>query len=481
MSQAKQMLKQSSIYAIGNIIRQLVGFIMLPVYTHYLSPADFGVVSLLIFMVSLIELLFGGHMFHAVPKFYFDEDDVAERKKVVSTALLLTALISSFSVLVVMFFSKSISLHLLGASDYSLLVAMFAVQILTNALENYGLVYIRLLKKAWMFMGFSMSKLVLQLSLNIWFVVILDKGLLGIALSSLISSSVMALILTVYTLSKVKFSLTRNIASYLIRFSWPLWISGLAGLYIGSSNRYFIRVFSSLDEVGLFELAAKFGGVVVLLFWTPFAQYWQTERFNIHKKPNAIAIFQTTFSLVSVVLVSAGLAMSLFSEEVIILMSSDEFHEAIKAIPFLVLSAVFSSLIIFNNFSFLVTEKTGWMSRNSFVTAGVISVFYLVLIPEYGFVGAAQAVALGKFIQFIIVFYAAKKQYDMQLFLSPLFLSILAAILAFYLSILFSNDDILLSILTKSAVLVGYGFFALLTLLKVPTIRAFAANYIRKD
>ena len=70
-----RLLKSSSVYAISGILRNLIGFIMLPVYTRYLSPADYGIVALMVFVVSLIEITVAGRMGHAPQKFYHDEQD----------------------------------------------------------------------------------------------------------------------------------------------------------------------------------------------------------------------------------------------------------------------------------------------------------------------------------------------------------------------------------------------------------------------
>ena len=425
MTQAKRMVKHSSIYAIGNISRQLVGFVMLPVYTHYLTPADYGVVGLLIFMVSLIELVFGGHMFHAVPKYYFEQEGDRDRKTIISTALLLTSVISLTAVIAVVLLRDYSSLGIFGTQEYGLVVAMFSVLILTQGLENYALVYIRIQSRPWLFISVNFAKLFLQLALNIWFVVILEWGVLGIASSTLLSSTIFAAGMTIYTLRSTGLNYSSAIALKLFRFCWPLWVSGLAGLYIGSANRYFIRIFSSLDDVGLFELAAKFGSIIMLLVWTPFAQYWQTERFKIYQEPNPIPIYQNVFKYIGIMLVAVGFLIGLYAGPVIKIMSAEAFHSAADAVPFLVYAAVFQCLTIFCNFSFLVKEKTGWMSRNNYITAVIVTGFYFALIPVLGFVGASIALMLAHMSQFFMVFFVAKKHYDMQLPLSPLLIALI--------------------------------------------------------
>lgn len=78
---SSNLVSHSIIYAAGNITRQLVGFIMLPIYTSYLSPADYGVIGLLTFAVSLTGILFGAQLVQAVPKYYYDQKTKKRQKR----------------------------------------------------------------------------------------------------------------------------------------------------------------------------------------------------------------------------------------------------------------------------------------------------------------------------------------------------------------------------------------------------------------
>ncbi|MEA1081845.1 oligosaccharide flippase family protein [Marinobacter qingdaonensis] len=423
MSQTAQMVKHSTIYAVGNISRQLVGFLMLPIYTSYLTPADYGVIGLLVFLVSLFEIILGGHMFQAVPKFYHEEDSVHRKNAVVTTAFLVTSLFSGFACLVMASFSTPISAGVFGDTQYSIYIVIFSFLILTHALEQYSLTYLRIIKRPWTFFNFSMAKLALQLTLNIITIVILEWGLMGLALSSLASSVIIALALTIYTFCHTGFSVRKAIAVNILKFSWPLWISGLIGLYIGSSNRYFVRVFSSLDDVGLFELAAKFGAIVGVLVWQPFSLYWQTERFAIAKTDNPYPAYSLAFRMITAMLFISGIWVNAFSPVIIQLMSAPPFHPSVGAVPFLVLAGIFQCLTIFNNFSFMYKNRTLELTKNSLFAAGVITVFYLVLIPLYGFVGASVALAAGSIGHYAYALYAANKLYPLKIGQKPLFVA----------------------------------------------------------
>jgi O-antigen/teichoic acid export membrane protein len=311
-SNARRLIKHSTIYAIGNISRQLIGFIMLPVYTRYLTPADYGVIGLLTFSVSLIEGVFGARLGQAMPKFYFEQDTQRDRNAVISTALIVTGGISTLMT-AILFLTRGTSAELLFGTDrYAAVLGLFCFSILINALESQSLVYLQIQGLPKLFVTINLVKLATQFAFNIFFVVYLKWGVTGIAISSISSSGIFAICLSVFSFVRAGVRYDFPLARRMIVFSWPLWVAGIASLYINSAGRYYIRIFSSLADVGLYELAAKFGGILTLLIAQPFSRFWDTERFNHYRKSNNAEIFRGVFQVYATLLALTALAISLF-------------------------------------------------------------------------------------------------------------------------------------------------------------------------
>jgi O-antigen/teichoic acid export membrane protein len=416
----RRMLRHSSVYAFGSIIKNIVSFIMLPLYTRYLSPADYGVISLMVLMLSLFELLFGARLGYALPKMFAESRSEQDKKTLISTALLFMIVVGALSSTAVFFTRSTLSTLIFGSTGYTVIVAYFSFMVLTQSVETHGLDYIRLQQRPWLFLVANILKLVMQLSLNIWFIVGLHKGVVGVAASTMISSATMAVLLLLYTVVKTGIRYDHKSALRMLAFSWPMWLAGLAGLYIGSSNRYYMRIFSGIDSTGLYSLAERFSGIMTMLIWQPFAQYWMVESFKFHQQGNRAA-FRVVFAILGAILFIAALGISLFASPVIHVMSSRPFYPATQAVPFLVLSAIFSCMSGFVSFSFLVAEKTKQLGAYSYLTAVIVTVLYVALIPVLGHVGAAMASAMAQGIQLTIAYRQGRRLYDMDLSMSFLF------------------------------------------------------------
>ena len=277
-------LGHAATYATANIARRAVGFLMLPIYTRYLTPADYGVVGLLTFALALFEPIFGARLARAIPKFYLEVTDARSKRAVIWGALGLSAAVSAVTVLA-LFLSRGAGAQLLfGNRNYALVFGLFATNLLTQPVEETGMMYIRLQERSKLFLCFSMLKLLLQVSLNLLLVVHWRGGVLGVVEGGVISSTLIGMVLTIYVALYERPAFEWGLTRRMLQFCWPLWLSGFAGLYIGSSGAMYLRVFGSLAAVGLLELGLKFATVVDMLIWNPFWQHWEPMSYRYYRE-----------------------------------------------------------------------------------------------------------------------------------------------------------------------------------------------------
>lgn len=464
-SSQKKAAKHLSIYAVGTVIRQLASFIMLPIYTTYLTPADYGAIALLGFMAALTELFLGIRMAQAVPKFYYEDKDPAYRRTVVSTTLIITSLASALASYSLYLLAPSISDILFGTGEYTLHVQIYSVVVLTSAIESYALMFFRLQEKPLLFMCLSLAKLITQLSLNIYFVVYLKMEALGVVYASIIAAAIFSLSTGLYVIGKTGLKINTLLLPRLLSFCWPLWLEGFAGLYIGSANRYFIRYFSDLTQVGLFELASKFAIILIVLVWDPFSQWWQTERFKLYNSPDkGKETFPSVFNGTLMILGLFALGLNLFSELVIQFVSSEAFSDSGKIIPILTLATFFTCLYNFFRFSFFATEKTIFATYINYAAAIVATVLYILLIPYYGSLGAALATLSTQFIVLTGGYYIAKNYaFDTNIRLGIFFRVTCLIILFSYIDAFISDlsTNLLIKFLTKIMLVLFYLYVCL--------------------
>ena len=82
--------RHALVYGAASLTTSLIGFLMIPVYTRYLSPADYGVLELLQLASNVISIIMAIGFSGAVLRFYFQHDSEDDRREVVSTATFYT-------------------------------------------------------------------------------------------------------------------------------------------------------------------------------------------------------------------------------------------------------------------------------------------------------------------------------------------------------------------------------------------------------
>lgn len=407
-------IQEIGVYGISAILRQAVGFLLLPVYTRYLTPQDYGIIGLLSVTVFFFELIFGARFANAVFRYYGDED-INNKESVISTALISTIILSSVGVFVIGYNSDYLGDLVFREEGYSGYIKIYSVMLLATGIEYYGLMYLRILNKASSFFYISFTKLILQVGLNVYLIVVMKIGVMGFILSAVISTCLYAIGLTYYMFKKCGLGFDLHLFKMMFMYSFPLWLAGSVALFNNMGNRYFINIFSGLSDVGLFELGYKFASLILVLFWGPFNNWWQVERYKIFRSKEFGDNFQDVFYLVVVALSVLCVGSVYFSWSVIDVMASDEFEGAALGVAPLSFAVAAFCLAQFLEFNFLVSDRTNLLFIYKVFTGIVLVLLYFIIVPNYGFVGAGVSMALANIAIVILMYLHGRKIIDLNI------------------------------------------------------------------
>ncbi len=417
-------------YTSGAIISQISAFLMLPIYTQYLTPEEYGVIGLLVLVLSVYELFLGARFGVALPKFYYDGKDLKEKNHTIATALVFTVGVSVLGSILFALSSPLLVSSVFERPDLHQVIQIYAITLVTASMEAYGLVYLRLRDKPHYFFALSMLKMLLQISLNLTFLIVFELGLEGVIYSSIISSVILASICAIYIAKNAGITFEKEIAKRLWVFTWPLWLSGMGTLYITFSTNFLIKYFASLTDVGLYQFALKFSTLIAILFWTPFNQWWQVQRFKIANEANEPKEqFYAAFFLVSAVLSLAVLGISLFSDIVMQLIVGEEFHRAIQYIPILCVIMMGSKVLLLVQFPLLKTGNTKVYPKITFFNAIGVTICVSVGTIHYGLKGAVYGILLCQVVEFCFTYLIGKSKYDLGVSVHQFFMTVAIAFL----------------------------------------------------
>lgn len=386
-----QLAKHSSVYAIGTLLSRAVSFLLLPFYTTFLTPFDYGVLDLLDTTSGMIGLVAGFGMAAAISRFYFDFEDDRGRASAVSTALLLAAASAILVMMVAVPLSGPLTHALFGPKVSPTAMILAFSNIAVGLVMNVSNIYLRLLNRSAMFVTLSLANLVIGVSLNVWFVGGLHLGVQGVLYSNLITTCVCGAPLIVWTLRQVGLRFDRVLAGKMYRYGLPLMPAEIASVAIGYSDRYFINGFLSTADAGIYGMAQKLGTALHYLITSPFLSAFITQRFAIGSSADARQTLANIFKYHMVVLVVPSALLALFSAEILALMTAPEFHAAEHYIPLAALAMIVLATKYHFEFGILREKRTTFHMYINTSSAVLHIICNALLIPWIGLWGASIA------------------------------------------------------------------------------------------
>jgi O-antigen/teichoic acid export membrane protein len=397
MSQAhggiRRLGRDTLIYGAGIVLSRAASLIMLPVYTRYLSPADYGVLQLLEMTMDVVAIVLAGGIAAGVLRFYFKFQTEAERRSVFSTSLLMAVGGKLAGALVIFWQAPWLAQVLLDNPGQAELIRIAAVTFVLGDFTSFPLLLMQAKRLPALHSIASVSRLVLQLTLNIWLVVGLGAGVRGILISSLITSSLSGVLLGGWMLRQTGLRVMGEVARDLLRYGIPYKVTGAGTFIVTFGDRFFLKAYQGLASVGLYGLAYQFGFVLVQLSASPFLKAWNPQRFQLAAEPRAVRDpqYNQGFVVLNVMLITLAVAISLFVRPLLTVMSDPEFRSAADMVPIILLAQILAAWTWVVDFGIQVSERTKYVTYATWAGVGVILALYTLLIPRFGGFGAAWA------------------------------------------------------------------------------------------
>ena len=386
-------VRHSAVYGLGNIVAKALGFLMLPLYTHYLEPRDLGLFEIIDLSISLFGMIMQMGIAPALLRSYAVAHSPAEKNKAVSTVFIFVGVTGLVTFLCGIFFIRPISYMLFGpAVPSKYLLLSFSSFILSYVAGPFR-IYLRAREASGRLVILDTVFTLLVFVLNIFFVAGLKIGLLGILMSPLIVNAVWVIV-AVGGLFGVGLHFSWNLLRQMARFGLPLIVAYLTSFVINFADRFFLQHFQSLEVVGLYAVGYKFGFMINVLLVQPFFTMWQSRMYAIYADDQHVSIFGQIFVLYSLLLTYAALAMALFGQEIIDLIAGPKFAGAGVVIPVISLAYVVCGVGSYLQTGLYLANRTKLIGVISAISTVISLALYYVLISGYGLLGAAWATVL---------------------------------------------------------------------------------------
>jgi O-antigen/teichoic acid export membrane protein len=411
----KNLTRASLVYGVGHILTRLVTFLLLPYYSHKISPAEYGEVTLYFLFLAIVQTFFLYGMDIAYLR-YFNLAKDESRRKIITGSVFWSSAFSSISLALLIVAGSGFIGGILVSDPVipgqSASMIRLCAGILTfDTLSAFPFLLLRSTNRP---IGFIAAKLInvgINVGLNIWFVGYLEMSVAGVLWANFIASLLTLLIFLPELYRSGAFVIDRPLFREMLRFGLPNIPTYLFVMIVELASRKILELFRGIEEVGLFSAGYKLG-MFMAVVTAAFRFAWQPFFLAHAEDPEAKKMYARVLTYYLMVTGFLFVLLAFFVEPLIkfdwvgigpIIDSS--YWAGLSVFPIILLAHVFDGVYANLMVGIYLKKRTQILPLVTGSAALFTVIANLLLVPEFGMMAAAWT-TLGAFILQAALLYA---------------------------------------------------------------------------
>ena len=393
-----------------------MAFILLPIVSYYMSPADLGIATNFTVLAQLVILLAGMAVVNSLPYFFYEQEQ-KENNLLVTNLLLLCGFLCIVLTLLLVLFHELVYSYLQLDFQVQLLSVFF---VLGSLITQTNLVLLRLENKAKRFAYLQVAQIVLHALMVVLFVIVLKGGGIGKIYAEVLVFSAMGLIhlYILYRKGYLKGRLELRWVRKLLKFGVPLLPHSISFWFKSGMDKVFITTYCGLQFNGLYSMALSISSIFTLLVnsffsaYTPFLQkkLSQTAETELGAVKRKVVIQTYVISGLFVIVALLTLVASWF---IFNYMIDRKYLPAFDYMPLIFLANYIYLIYSFTIQYIYKVKKTFVMGVITFTGSLIQMLLSYVLIQKYGVMGAVYSFLIGNIFISIGISVYSQKVYPM--------------------------------------------------------------------
>lgn len=378
------------VFGVTGIINRALGFFLIPIYTYYIRPKEYGVFILLTTILSAIPLVLRMGLGNALLRSWYDYDE-DKRPQLATTVFIFLMLTSLPMLLIFSHFASETSKYLFNSYNYTQHLKIIYV---LAFLEIFNVVPDTLLKLRNASIQYSICQtigFIFQLTVNIYLVVYREMEIQGILIGNLVGAVLENSLMFIITYSQMKLGFNSTELKKMLVFGFPLIFGRLSAICFQSIDRWFLQYYTNSREVGLYGLGNQLTTPISLLISTPFGMIWANMQVSVMNDKDAKEYYARMLTYVVYGSSFLALGLSILVEDVLRIFATAKYWEAATIVPLLALAAIFDVANPTLGIGISLLRKS-YLSPIIITIAALSNIILnIFLIPSMGMRGAAIA------------------------------------------------------------------------------------------
>ena len=468
MSSKMRLIKSSSIYGVVQILQKCIGLILIPIYTTLLSPNEKGITDVITTIVAFLSIFYSLSINSAVVRFYVDyKDDKKKLKDFWGTCITFVIVNSLILTTLIIIFKNYIIIPIAGGIDFYPYILLGMISITLNPIYTVFQSTLQAKEESRRYALNNISYFLVNLVLNLVFIIYLRLGALGSLLALAITDIIFFMYTVISFLPTITLKIDKNYLKSALKYSLPLLPHNLSGWAVSMIDRLFLNGMVSRAATSIYSTAAQFGNIINVLTSAINQAYvpWFFERMK-EKDKNEDEIVKMA-EILTIVYCFLALGMSLLGPEIFKIVVNERYYEGWKVIPFISFAFVFNGIYyFFVNPLFYNKKGVKYIAIGTFTGAFLNSILNIIMIPIFGGIGAGIASLLAMITSCILVYIISKRIEPIKFNIIKMFSFAIVFLLVSLMSFKINTSNLLFSIGIKFIVILVMLIIVLLIYMK---------------
>jgi O-antigen/teichoic acid export membrane protein len=405
----RQLAGNSAIYASGVFLVRGLSLLLLPLYTRYLTPSDYGIVAFSTAVASVLAILFTLGLNGSVTYLYFKSNVGAERRRSVGTVWLSILAIAGAMVLVLQL-TGTVLFRFATDVPFDPYLRLAVWIAFFNVLTLIPLNLLQVEERPARYAAASVCSAMLTAAFVIWLVVYQNEGAYGFLLGTLLAGAVMAAPYVVMTVRRVDLVVDRRYVATAFAYGFPLVLHTSSGWLLELSDRVILERYVTLEQLGLYSIGYLLGSVVYMFATTVnnalVPMIFRKMSADASAASGEIGELATYFAAA---LCWVALGVGLLADVLITIFTAPNYFAAVSIVPWIAAGMLVHSLYLIPA-NMLFAKGRTWAIARSTAIAGLMNVGLTVWwAPGYGILGAAWATFAAYALMLVLVTMAAQR------------------------------------------------------------------------
>ena len=475
----KTFFRNNLIFTAGNVFTRGITILLLPIYSRYLSPEEFGIIDLFMVLAAIVNLTIALEISQGIARYFKESKNVKEKREYTSSAFWFTILVYLLFFFISFIFSEKFTLWLLEDDTKKTIFLLAVIAIVTN-----GIFYFTQNQLKWQIQPrdsviASLSNILTLAFASLYLLFFYGLKVESIFIGQIIGNTFGSIISIFYARKSYGFIFSFVKFKKMISYSSPLVLSGIGVFIAIYIDRIAIKDLLGFEELGIYGVAYRFAAVAGLLM-IGFQQSLTPLIFENYKKkktPKDISEIFNIFVIFALIIVATSI---LFAKELVILFTTKTFYNSADLITLLVITIFFSNMYIFAP-GISIAKKTKLIPIISISIAIINYILNYTLIPIYGIKGAAYATLISSLSTFLIYLFFSNKYYPLPYQFKEQIISLTFVLVATYSVVNIFDEVNLISIFVKTIYLLFVVILTSYLLIEKKYLHKIKTNILQKS